>query len=86
MNFFNYSGIMEADIKSLEAKITKLISLCSTLREENAQLLGDLEQAQQDTDALKSNMQQASDKLEVLLETMPQNVEAAWAKAFYEYV
>jgi cell division protein ZapB len=77
MNFLNYSGVMEADIKSLEAKITKLISLCSSLREKNAQLLGDLEQAQQDADALKTNMQQASNKLELLLETMPQNIEAA---------
>jgi len=68
---------MEADIKSLEAKINKLISLCSSLREENAQLLGDLEQAQQDADALKTNMQQASNKLELLLETMPKNIEAA---------
>jgi len=68
---------MEADIKSLEAKINKLISLCSSLREENAQLLGDLEQAQQDADALKTNMQQASNKLELLLETMPNNIEAA---------
>ena len=67
----------KAEIKSLEAKIGKLITLCANLREENAQLLGDLEQAQQDADALKSNMQQASDKLEVLLETIPQNVEAA---------
>jgi cell division protein ZapB len=77
MNFLNYSGVMEADIKSLEAKITKLISLCSSLREENAQLHDDLEQAQQDADALKTNMQQASNKLELLLETMPNNIEAA---------
>ena len=77
MNFFNYSGAMEADIKILEAKIGKLIGLCANLREENAQLADDLAQAQQDADALKNNMQQASDKLEVLLEAMPQNVEAA---------
>jgi len=77
MNFFNYSGRMEADIKGLEAKITKLISLCGSLREENMQLLGDLEQAQQTADTLKINMQQASNKLEGLLESMPQNTEAA---------
>lgn len=77
---------MEADIKNLEAKIGKLITLCANLRQENAQLLGDLEQAQQDADALKSNMQRASDKLEGLLESMPQNAEAAWAKVCYEYV
>lgn len=77
---------MEADIKNLEAKLSKLITLCANLREENAQLLGDLEQAQQDADALKANMQRASDKLEGLLESMPQNAEAAWAKVCYEYV
>ncbi len=77
MNFFNYSGTMEADLKSLQEKITKLITLCSTLREENIQLRGDLSQAQQDADALKSNMQLASDKLEVLLESMPESVEAS---------
>lgn len=77
MNFFNYSGTMEADLKSLQEKITKLITLCSTLREENIQLRGDLSQAQQDADALKSNMQLASDKLEVLLESMPESLEAS---------
>lgn len=76
MNFFNYSGAMEADLKSLQEKITKLITLCSTLREENIQLRGDLSQAQRDADALKSNMQLAGDKLEVLLESMPESLEA----------
>jgi len=77
MNFLIYSGYMEADIKSLEAKVTKLITLSNSLREENALLLGDLTQAQQTADTLKNNMQQASNKLEVLLESMPQNVEVA---------
>lgn len=76
MNFFNYSGAMEADLKSLQEKITKLITLCSTLREENIQLRGDLSKAQRDADALKSNMQLAGDKLEVLLESMPESLEA----------
>ena len=71
MNFFNYSGGMEADLKSLEEKIGKLISLCADLREENGQLRGDLSQAQQVADALKSKMLLASNKLEGLLETMP---------------
>ncbi len=75
MNFFNYSGAMEADLKSLQEKITKLITLCSTLREENIQLRGDLSKAQRDADALKSNMQLAGDKLEVLLESMPESLE-----------
>ncbi len=62
---------MDADLKRLEDKINKLVSLCVTLREENAQLRGDLSQAQQNSDTLKNNMLLASQKLEVLLETMP---------------
>ncbi len=68
---------MEADLKSLQEKITKLITLYSTLHEENIQLRGDLSQAKQDTNALKNNMQLASDKLEILLESMPESLEAS---------
>ena len=70
MNFFNYSGDMESDLKSLEEKITKLISLCSNLREENIRLRSDLTQT-------KDNMLLASNKLEGLLESMPQSSESA---------
>ena len=69
MNFFNYSGDMEADLKSLEEKITKLISLCSNLREENIRLRSDLTQT-------KDYMLLASNKLEGLLESMPQSSES----------
>ncbi len=62
---------MDADLKRLEDKIGKLISLCATLREENIQLRGDLSQAQQNSNTLKSNMLLASEKLEVLLEAIP---------------
>ena len=47
---------MDADLKRLEDKIGKLISLCATLREENIQLRDDLNQAQQSSNTLKSNM------------------------------
>lgn len=62
---------MDADLKTLEDKINKLVSLCVTLRAENTQLRGDLSQAQQNSATLKNNMLLASQKLEVLLETMP---------------
>ncbi|MES2502496.1 MAG: hypothetical protein V4552_08280 [Pseudomonadota bacterium] len=62
---------MDADLKRLEDKISKLISLCATLREENVQLRDDLNLAQQNSNTLKSNMLLASEKLEVLLETIP---------------
>lgn len=60
---------MEADLKSLEEKIIKLISLCSNLREENVRLRSDLTQT-------KDNMLLASNKLEGLLESMPQSSES----------
>ena len=60
---------MELDLKKLEEKITKLISLCSNLREENTRLRSDLTQT-------KDNMLQASNKLEVLLESLPEGAES----------
>ena len=75
MNFFNYSERMEADLKSLEEKISRLVTLCANLREENGQLRGDLSQAQQATDGLKSKMLLASNKLEDLLTAMPNSLE-----------
>jgi cell division protein ZapB len=68
---------MDADIKILEDKITQLVSLCGSLHEENVQLQGDLSKAQKDSDTLKSNMEQASIKLEGLLDKIPQSEEAA---------
>ncbi len=64
IDFLNYSGTMEADLKTLEEKISKLVSLCANLREENARLRSDLTQT-------KGNMLQASNKLEVLLQSIP---------------
>lgn len=77
MNFLIYSGAMEADLKSLEEKISKLISLCGRLREENGQLRDDLSQAQQKSNVLKNNMLLASNKLEVLLNNVPNDTESA---------
>ena len=69
IDFFNYSGVMELDLKKLEEKITKLISLCSNLREENTRLRNDLTQT-------KDNMLQASNKLEALLASLPEGAES----------
>ena len=69
IDFFTYSGIMELDLKKLEEKIAKLISLCSNLRQENIQLRRDLMQA-------KDNMTQAGNRLETLLESLPEGAES----------
>lgn len=75
---------MNVDLKKLEDKIGKLISLCAILREENLQLRDDLSHAQQNSNTLKSNMLLASEKLEILLETIPSDTaslgaEPSWA-------
>jgi cell division protein ZapB len=70
MIFLNYSESMDADIKNLEEKISKLIALCSSLRDENTQL-------REKSATLKSNMETASNKLEGLLDKLPQGEEAA---------
>jgi cell division protein ZapB len=69
IDFFTYSGVMEADLKSLEDKISKLISLCTNLREENVRLRSDLTHT-------KDSMLQASNKLEGLLQSLPEGVES----------
>jgi cell division protein ZapB len=71
MIFFNYSGHMEIDLKSLEDRLSKLIGMCASLRDENQQLKSELTKATQDSARLKSNMLQASDQLESLLGTLP---------------
>ena len=81
MNFFNYSERMEADLKSLEEKISRLVTLCANLREENGQLRGDLSQAQLAADGLKSKILLASNKLEDLLTAMPNSLEGVNAES-----
>lgn len=74
--FFNYSAHMEADIRVLEEKITKLVGLYASLRNENQDLRSQLDLARAGADKLKSNMQLAGDKLEKLLESLPQDMES----------
>ncbi len=62
---------MDADLKALEVKLSGLISLCSDLRNENAQLRLDLNATQNDTAQLKANMLQVSERIEALLENLP---------------
>ena len=62
---------MDADLKSLEEKLSGLISLCSDLRNENAQLRHDLNAVQSDTALLKANVAEASERIETLMESLP---------------
>jgi hypothetical protein len=62
---------MDADLKALEVKLSGLISLCSDLRDENAQLRLDLNATQSDAALLKANMASASERIEALMESLP---------------
>jgi cell division protein ZapB len=62
---------MDADLKALEEKLSGLISLCSDLRSENAQLRLDLNTTQSDSELLKAKMMQASERIEALMERLP---------------
>lgn len=64
---------MEADLKALEDKVAQLIGLCQMLRTENIDLRQELAQAQNDARQLRENMTQAGERIEALLETLPEN-------------
>ena len=69
--FLNYYAPMDADLKALEQKLSQLISLCDDLRNQNAQLRVDLNATQTDSALLKANMDQASVRIEALMESLP---------------
>lgn len=64
--------MMDADLKSLEERVSKLVALSRHLSDDNAQLRQELLQLQQETQALKLNMAQAGVQLERLLSALPE--------------
>ena len=62
---------MDADLISLELKISKLISFCASLRTENSGLREDLSLSYENAQALQAKMLQASKQLEDLLKLIP---------------
>lgn len=64
---------MDADLISLELKISKLINFCASLRVENSGLRHELVHSQQNAQALQAKILQASSQLENLLQSIPNN-------------
>lgn len=64
---------MDADLKTLEQKVSQLIGLCQQLRAENLNLRQELAQAQSDMRQLKENMALAGDRLQALIESLPED-------------
>ncbi|MDP2246677.1 MAG: hypothetical protein Q8J65_01000 [Nitrosomonadales bacterium] len=63
---------MDADLKSLEDKLSQLIALCQDLRAQNSTLRQELAQAQTDTAQLRENMAVVSTRLEAVIERLPE--------------
>lgn len=63
---------MDADLKSLETKLSQLVSVCKTLRSENFSLRQQLAQAQNDSHHLRENVELVSSRLEALIERLPE--------------
>ena len=62
---------MEAEFKSLEAKVAQFVSLCERLRAENIDLRKELAAAQNDAKRLTDKIDGAKVKLENLLSRLP---------------
>ena len=63
---------MDADLDMLEHKIAMLISHARDLRDANEALRRDLSDVQQENRMLAQRMQQASSRLDALLDRLPE--------------
>ncbi len=63
---------METDLKALESKLAQFIALSQRLKSENHQLRQELAQAQSDARLLKDNMAQAQNRLQSIIENLPE--------------
>jgi cell division protein ZapB len=79
LNFCNYSARMDAELKSLEAKVTQFVELCQRLREDNQQLRQQLAAAVSQSKRLEEKISSATSRLETLLAQMPAEEEGGAA-------
>ena len=65
---------MDADLKALEERISQLVQLCKSLREDNSELRQTLALAQDAERQLKARMQQAQIRIENIIDRLPEDV------------
>jgi cell division protein ZapB len=63
---------MEAELKSLERKLSQFVELCQRLRADNRQLREQLESAMSNNRQLNEKIGAATDRLESLLNQLPE--------------
>ncbi len=68
-----YIHRMDADLSALEQKVAMLIAHAGALRAANERLSSDLTAAQEQNRALARRMQQASTRLDALLDLLPES-------------
>ena len=64
---------MESELKSLESKLGQVVELCQRLRTDNQQLRQQLASALSENKQLTEKIDTASDRLETLLEQLPED-------------
>ena len=65
---------MDADLKALEEKITQLVQLCQSMREDNLEVRRALALAQEAERQLKARMQQAHIRIDNIIDRLPEDV------------
>lgn len=73
LNFDNYSVRMDAEIKSLEGKVTQFIEFCQRLRADNQHLRQQLANAVSHNKQLEEKITTATTRLEGLLAQIPED-------------
>lgn len=76
MNYCNYSARMDAELKSLEAKVGQFVELCQRLREDNQQMRQQIASAVSEQKRLEEKISSATSRLETLLAQMPAEEDA----------
>ena len=71
--FFNYIAPMDMELRQLEDKLAQLIDFCRQLRGENHELRQQLAQEQNQNKHLSDKLDGARDRLENLLNQIPEN-------------
>ena len=72
-DFYHYSVSMEAELNTLDEKITQLVQLCHRLRRDNNELRQQLVAAQNANKQLTDKIESARTRLEGLLSRLPED-------------
>lgn len=70
--YLKHSVPMDAELKSLERKLSQFVEMCQKLRADNQHLRQQLDAAMSDNKQLSEKIGAATDRLETLLNQLPE--------------